>query len=225
MRTFELFYCIPCIVISFGCASAKTDTRSPVEIYVSPTGSNQADGRNPMIDTDRLHGPFTTLNRARDELRRLRKKGQLLNGATINISEGTYELSVTFLLEKKDSGTPDAPIKLLAYRNEIVTLSGGLHLSNCNTNSTKLVTCEMSSLGLETLSAIGLVNRLQTAPGPHYEVFVNEYRHQLTRWPNSDRSEPGGDTWLIYHQLTNVPTKILNIVDHQLDSLICQILQ
>ena len=221
MRTNQLLYCIFLIVFSFGCASANTASISPIELYVAPTGSDQADGRSSTIDNEGLHGPFATLIRARDELRRLRNKGDLPNGATVNVREGTYELSDVFLLETQDSGSLKEPIIFRAYKDEIVKLSGGRQLSDCKTISSKLVTCNTSTLKLNELDAIGLNKRLLAAPLPPFEVFDNEKRLQLARWPNSDRNAPGGDTWayvssaakgaltnFIYH---GVPTGISNL--------------
>jgi len=195
MQLIQLFIFILYSILSPDFAYAETGSVSPYIIYISTQGSDFANGQSPSLDNEGINGPFATLKRARHALRQQRKYVGLPNGATIYVREGIYELPETFLLEAQDSGSAQAPIIFQTYKNEKVILSGGRQLSNCSTNKLELITCNTSSLNLNMLDPIGLDKRLLAAPLPPFEVFMDGKRLQLTRWPNSDRSAPGGDTW------------------------------
>ena len=67
--------------------------------------------------TDGTDGPFVTLERARDEIRKLKSDG-LDAPITVFVRHGIYELSETLKLGKQDSGSEEAPIKYCAYQGE-----------------------------------------------------------------------------------------------------------
>lgn len=55
--------------------------------------------------------PFATLERARDEIRALKKRGPLpAGGVLVKIAGGSYPLARTFTLAAEDSGTAEAPV-------------------------------------------------------------------------------------------------------------------
>ena len=83
------------------------------ELYVATDGKDTNSGTKAA--------PFATLERARDEIRRMKPK----DGATVFVREGTYYLPNTFRLGPKDSGTAEAPVVYRSFENETVTLSGG----------------------------------------------------------------------------------------------------
>ncbi len=87
------------------------------ELYVSPTGSDQASGT-----ADR---PFATLERARDEIRALRKNGPLLEPVLVNVKDGAYSLSTPLVLLPEDSGTAEAVVTYRAAPNARPVFSGG----------------------------------------------------------------------------------------------------
>lgn len=192
MQLIQLFILTLFQIFSLDYAYAET---APYIIYISPQGSDYANGQSPTMNSKGVNGPFATLNRARYDLRQRRKYAGLPNGAIVYVRKGTYELPETFILETQDSGTPKAPIIFQAYENEKVILSGGRQLSTCNTSKLERISCDTRPLSLNKLDRIGLDKRLLAAPLPPFEVFINNQRLQLTRWPNSDRSVPGGDTW------------------------------
>jgi hypothetical protein len=70
--------------------------------------------------------PFTTLERARDEIRRLKAGGALsVGGITVEIRGGVYELARPIELTDQDSGTDTGPIVYRARRGEVVRIVGG----------------------------------------------------------------------------------------------------
>lgn len=89
---------------------------TPYELFVATNGSDTNNGT--------IGSPFKTLERARDEIRKLNKQGKLPNGAVVNLREGVYRLSETFKLTTEDSGKKDAPIVYRGYLNENVVISG-----------------------------------------------------------------------------------------------------
>lgn len=195
MQLIQLFIFILYNVFSTNIAYAKSELVPPYSIYISPLGNDFSDGQSPTLDSDGIHGPFATFKRARYEIRQLRKYSKLPHGTNIYVRGGTYELNETILLEAQDSGTQQSPVTFQTYNNEKVILSGGRKLSSCSSNKPKLITCNTSPINLNDLDAIGLEKRLLDAPLPPFEVFLKDQRLQLTRWPNSNRNAPGGDTW------------------------------
>ena len=70
--------------------------------------------------------PFGTLERARDEIRRIRAAGRLpVGGLTVELRGGVYELARPIELTGQDSGTDNAPIIYGARRGEVVRIVGG----------------------------------------------------------------------------------------------------
>ena len=81
-----------------------------------------------------MDAPFTTLEAARDALRRIP------NGQTkeVVLRGGTYYLSRTFILDERDAGTEDAPVIYRAYENESPLLIGGIVVPDSAFEPTKL---------------------------------------------------------------------------------------
>jgi hypothetical protein len=63
------------------------------DLYVSPNGNDAWSGSVPAPTQDGRDGPFATLSRARDEVRRLKDAGKLGDGAVVNLRAGTYRLT------------------------------------------------------------------------------------------------------------------------------------
>ena len=87
------------------------------ELFVSPSGSDQADG-------SREH-PFATLARARDAARGLPKE----QGITVWIAGGDYLFGEQLKLTGEDSGRPGHPVVWRAVEGQQVRLLGGHKLS------------------------------------------------------------------------------------------------
>ncbi len=98
------------------------------EVYVSPDGDDSWNGRLPAPD-GKGGGPFATLRRARDALRRLTADGRRAGPVTVLLRGGTYRLTEPLVLEPKDSGTQDAPVTYAAYPGERPVVSGGRRIT------------------------------------------------------------------------------------------------
>jgi hypothetical protein len=70
--------------------------------------------------------PFATLERSRDEVRKLKKAAPLPpGGVTVFVRGGMHELAQTFKLTAEDAGTEAAPVVYRAFGDEKPVLSGG----------------------------------------------------------------------------------------------------
>ena len=98
-------------------------------LYVSTEGDDSWSGRLPEPNADRTDGPFATLKRARDEIRRLKSEGKLEGPAIVRIRGGIYFLEEPFVLTPDDSGTAEAPIVYEAYDGEEPIISCLLYTS------------------------------------------------------------------------------------------------
>ena len=83
------------------------------ELFVSVSGRDSWVGSKSR--------PFATLERARDEIRRLKKRlgGLPPGGVAVRIRGGGYVRTATFELGPEDSGTPDAPVEYRAEGGEV----------------------------------------------------------------------------------------------------------
>src|SRR3989338_3383291 len=77
------------------------DKPKGIAFFVSKDGSDAFSGKLPEVDQNNTDGPFATLEKARDTVRKL-KKEPLSGTMTVSIRGGTYQLSKTFELFKKD---------------------------------------------------------------------------------------------------------------------------
>ncbi|MBM4036607.1 MAG: hypothetical protein FJ291_33140, partial [Planctomycetes bacterium] len=85
-------------------------------LYVAADGNDGWTGRLAEPNAARTDGPFATLVRARDEVRRLKAGGRAKGPMTIFVRGGLYPLQETLTLEAQDSGTAEAPVTYRAYR-------------------------------------------------------------------------------------------------------------
>lgn len=94
-----------------------------IKIYVSNDGNDKWSGKIPFPEKN--DGPFATIERAKKEIRELKKKGKLKFPVYVYIRGGIYYLEKPLIFTPQDSGTPLNPIIYTSYKNEKVILSGG----------------------------------------------------------------------------------------------------
>jgi hypothetical protein len=92
------------------CGAAST-------FYVAPSGDDRGPGSEAR--------PFATVQRARDEIRRLKRIGPIAEPITVYLRGGTYRLEKTLAFTPEDSGTERAPITYAASAGQHPTISGG----------------------------------------------------------------------------------------------------
>lgn len=171
---------------------------SDADFYVSAKGSDENDGS--------FEAPFATVEKARDEVRKLDKSGR--DGITVAIMAGDYRVnSLEFTAE--DSGTKECPITYCAYGDGEVVLNGGISisgkdfgkvtdehmLSRLSKKAQKNVVCvDLDKFGITAeqygkIYAIGSYNTASHYDGDYVgdlycELFVNDKRQTLARYPD-----------------------------------------
>ena len=174
-----------------------TPPAQSMTLYVSTTGKDSWSGLHRAPDAQKADGPFATLERARDEIRHLKKQGHFpADGVNVEIAGGVYELGKTFALEAEDSGTARFPIAYHARHGEQVRLVGGRQLTDWKpvTDAAILARLEpgarknvwqtdLTKLGLKELPGLqGSPQWGQSTPG--VELFFQDKPMTLARWPN-----------------------------------------
>jgi len=162
-----------------------------LRLHVAPSGSDRADGHSPAT-------AFASLERARDEIRRLKASAPLpLGGVVVELASGAYPRTTCFQLSREDSGTADAPfVYRSASLDHPARLLGGRTVTLESFRSVTdpvlrrrlapeavdhVVTLDLASAGLITVSELPSVF---DDHGGLFEVFAAGERLPLARWPN-----------------------------------------
>jgi Right handed beta helix region len=167
------------------------------EFFVSPTGDDSHDGLS--AEKAGSSGPFATIGRARDEIRKLKQAGGLAKGGiAVTLRGGVYQLPESLAFTQEDSGTPGSPIVYRAYRDEKPRLAGGKVLKASDfapvteaSMAKRLAPEAQGKVLVADLKALGLKH---TGPFPDifkdgggiFELFFNGKRMKLSRWPYDD---------------------------------------
>jgi parallel beta-helix repeat protein len=143
---------------------------------VSPSGKDTWSGRLAAPNAAKTDGPFATVTRARDAIRKLKAKGALTGPVTVQLRAGNYWLDQTLSLGLKDGGTKDAPISWVAYEGEQPQIIGGRTITG------------LQPAGGGKWS----VTLPQVAAGrwSFKSLFVDNQRMIRARYPNYDASDP-----------------------------------
>lgn len=164
---------------------------SPLKLYVSTGGNDSWSGRLPDANGAKTDGPFATLERARDEIRALKKSGAALSGGVqVVIRGGVYFLEKPFELNAADSGTDSAPVVYAASPGEKVYLSGGKSVAGFKSVIEDAIVKRLdeSARGKvlqADLKALGVAD-FGAADSGGAELFFNDNPMTLARWPNED---------------------------------------
>jgi hypothetical protein len=165
------------------------------EIYVSPHGSDSHPGTR--------RKPFLTLERARDEARRLKQDGKLARkGLTVWLGAGDYVRTNALELTAADSGTAAAPTVWRARPGEAVRLLGGRRLSGFAPVTDPAVCARLSEAARTNVRQLDLQRAGITEFGEmrsrgfgrpltpsHCELFYGGQPMTLARWPNEGQWE------------------------------------
>ncbi len=145
-----------------------------LDLYVATNGSD--------ADAGTKDKPFASLERARDELRKLKAAGQLNGAATVQVRGGFYPLARPLALTAQDGGDANAPIVYRAAPGERVTLVGGQEITGFKPWRGEILQCDVKALGLDTLKPVSMDRYTGDVPG--FELFFDGRRMDLARWPN-----------------------------------------
>jgi len=162
------------------CAGVMAQGKA-AQYYVSTRGDDAWSGTLPEPNGARTDGPFATLERARDELRKVRAAGGLAEGATVSVREGAYCLTETLRFGPEDSGTDEAPVVFRAYEGEHPTLVGGRAVTGFTVYQGQTLKADLNAQGLA---------------GVRFgQLLFNGERQHLARYPDYDRDNPYGGGW------------------------------
>jgi len=146
-------------------------------LHVATNGSDAWSGTLPAPNAAGTDGPFATLSRARDAVRKLRDaEGKLPGPITVLVRGGKYFLDETLVLGPEDSGTRECPVTWEAYPNETPILSGGRTISGWQPYQGKILQADVSP---DTL-----------ARWDRRQLFLDGKRQTRARFPKPDPAEP-----------------------------------
>ncbi|MGZ0077225.1 right-handed parallel beta-helix repeat-containing protein [Methylomonas sp. YC3] len=155
------------------------------DYYVSPSGSDSLNGLSPSVNFWSKTGPFKTLTRARNAIRQLKAAGKFNEAITVHVGKGTYQLQSPLEFNDSDSGLPGQEINWVGEQGATI-ISGGIVLKNCqpyDANSPeRVLSCPLDTVTASTIK--GEESTRVKGNTPAFEVFVNENRMNLARWPD-----------------------------------------
>lgn len=176
-------------------ATQASGKATVADFYVATNGNDTWSGRLAEPSQDKTNGPFRTVEKAREALRK-QNTSSLGQGKKILVRGGFYTFQQSFLLTDQDSGTPGHPVVIQAYPGESVIFGGGPTIpAEAFTQITNTgVLSRLDPLAREHVLQVDLralgINRLGRFPpkndgGPAVsELFFNAQRMTLARWPN-----------------------------------------
>ncbi len=172
-------------VLATAAALLVSGCARPVNLHVSPKGSDAGDGS--------AERPFATLEKARDAARAVKGKP-----VTVWLAGGDYFFEKPFVLEAADSGTASAPVVWRAEENATPRLLGGRKLSAADfmpvTNTVALSRIAPAAQGKVValdLRAAGVKNTKRFPDvfgdgGGIAWLYCNGQRMPLSRFPNGE---------------------------------------
>jgi Right handed beta helix region len=176
-------------VLSAGIAILACHAGLGTTLFVATNGSDASPGTKEK--------PFATLERAQNEIRRLKTGGALpVGGITVEVRGGLYELARPIELGDQDSGTDNAPVVYRARRGEVARIVGGRIVTGWQPVTDeavlkrldavakgKVFQADLKALGITDLQGIGNAGVYQSDPG--LELFFKDQPMTLARYPNS----------------------------------------
>lgn len=173
---------------------------SPIQLFVAPNGSDT--NGNGSIEQ-----PFASLERARDEIRKLKNEGKKGNGIQVNLREGIYFRHAPFTLTEEDSGiSEEFPVVYAAYNNEEVVIHGGVSIPVGEKSNAipmdilirfqpeardKIVEIDLQKEGITDYGKMRPVGFSRPFGPTWAELFINGEPYELARWPNDSTQKIG----------------------------------
>ena len=185
-------------LILLGLLSAAPLEAAPIALFVATDGNDAWSGKLQQANPQRTDGPFRTLERARNEIRKLQAAALPQGGVVVEVQPGIYECTAPLELSAQDSGAAQAPILYRASSAGEVRLVGGKVVTGWQpvTDPNVLRRMDPSAIGhvlQADLKALGMLDLGKMEPGagwgasrPGLEVFFRNEPMTLARWPNQD---------------------------------------
>jgi hypothetical protein len=168
---------------------AASSSAEAVNLYVATDGRDDWSGRLPAPDKKRTDGPFATLERARDEIRKMKRLAGIPEGGVmVGLRRGVYELKRPFELTAEDSGNEKSQVVYRAFDGEQVRLAGGRVVTGFSsvTDPEVLRRLEEGARGevlQADLRALGITD-FGEVKGGGLELFFQDRPMTVARWPN-----------------------------------------
>lgn len=168
------------------------DTGAKVHLWVSPDGDDTNSGT--------LESPFATMEKARDTLRAMRNTNPelLAEGALVEIDGRALEMRQPFTLEAQDSGTAEGRIYYYGMAETGAGILGGkvmqpedfgkvvdadILMKLDSRARDNILFADLNALGIGEL---GKFPDVYSTPPAISELFFNNKRMTLARWPNGN---------------------------------------
>ncbi|NOZ22248.1 MAG: hypothetical protein GXP25_14305 [Planctomycetes bacterium] len=169
----------------------------PTKLYVAPNGNDTWSGTLAEPNAAKTDGPFATLDRARDEVRKQKPAG----GAAVEVRGGDYLLDKTFELTADDSAPKGGCMTYCVRKGETARLMGGVEITGFRPYKDKIVQADVSALGLDKIPPVEYGRYSGDVPG--FELFFQGKRLVLARWPNKIPDDPRWGEWAYIPKTTD----------------------
>ncbi len=168
-------------IVTFFLLSGTCRYSPAIDLFVAPNGNDNWSGTLAAPDKEGSNGPFASLVRARDELRRLKSAGKLEQPATVHLRAGVYRLTNAVSLGPEDSGTPQSPIVWRSFENEKVVITGTQAVTGFEPWKDRIVAANLRGTALEN--------------AVFRQLFFGGERQVMARYPNVDAADPHFGQW------------------------------
>lgn len=178
-------------VLSMIPATVSFAEKNIYEIYVSPTGDDEADGTKSE--------PLQTMNAAKLKIRDIDKESY--DGIKVYFAEGDYYLNSSVSFSSLDAGTESCPVEYLAKDGDKVRFIGGkkIDLSSVSSASdseiasilvdeaakSKLMKIDLSSYDVTFKTKVPYGQGVNETWQPT-EIYINGAPLTEARWPNNE---------------------------------------
>jgi hypothetical protein len=183
------------LLILIGGSVAMAQTAPAPSLYVAPDGNDAWSGKLARPNHGGSDGPFATIARARDEVRKL-KVSAPAGGLVVEIAAGGYQLAAPLEFTAADAGTADCPVEYRAHATGQARLIGGRVVTGWRlvsdpavlqrlapTARGKVFEADLKALGVTDLQGINSAQTYQSDPG--LELFFQDRPMTLARYPNT----------------------------------------
>ncbi len=198
---FKLTYFICCFLLSiFIVQNAQAYT-----IYISPDGNDKWSGRYAKTNRNRTDGPLSSLNAARDMIRKMKTSITITEPVRVIVTDGTYVLSKPFVLTPQDSGTEECPVTYEAITDARPVFTGARIIKGFRQGK----------------DGIWQTKIPEVANGKWYfeQLFVNGRRAIRARTPNKFYHYMGGTSEVLLEGSKNKYRRSTNVLGDALKPL------
>jgi hypothetical protein len=153
-----------------------------LDLYVSIDGNDDWSGRVAEPSPRTADGPFRTLDRAKREIREIRKATPHKGPLVVNIRAGMYYMERPLVLEAEDSGeNSENPVTWRGYNDEQPILTGGKRVTGFEPWKGQILKADLHKENIAVVSPKILL--------------CDESQQVLARYPNADPNRPYEGGW------------------------------